>query len=73
MPDEHNDGYTHECLHATSIIQEMVDTHIIETRCAEEFSDVMVAARAVEEKLWTLYSLISIKFKDEDNARNGEE
>jgi len=59
--DAYNDGYTHEALHTTHVLMETFASHVIETRCADEFPDVMAAAEEAHQSLFDLYQLIGSK------------
>lgn len=62
--DDYNDGYTHEALHTTHVLMDTFSNHVVETRCADEFDDVMVAADKVHKAMFDLYQLIGSKFRD---------
>jgi hypothetical protein len=62
--DAYNDGYTHEALHTTHVLMETFAAHVIDTRCADEFSDVKEAADKAHQAMFDLYQLIGSKFKD---------
>jgi hypothetical protein len=64
--DEYNDGYTHEAMHAAHIALEMWDTHILETRCADQFPDVKEAIINASNAMQAVYQLIGQKFKDDE-------
>ena len=59
----HNDGYTHEALHTTYVLMETFSRHVLESRCAEEFDDVKLAAERVQSAMGDLYQLIGGKMK----------
>ena len=63
--DNYNDGYTHEVLHTTHIIMDMLHSHVIETRSSVEFPDVHKAAQKASRALFDLYQLIGTKFVDD--------
>jgi len=65
MTDSYNDGYTHEALHTTHILMEMLDTHVIDTICIEQFPDVKEAAAKAHQALFDLYQLIGTKLGEE--------
>jgi len=65
--DPYNDGYTHEALHATHIIMETLDRHVIEARCTAAFADVKEAAEHAHKALFDLYQIIGSKFDDGDS------
>jgi hypothetical protein len=62
--DEYNNGYTHEALHAAHIACDLWDSHVLQTRCSDEFPDVKEAAEKVAEAMFNVYQLIGQKFKD---------
>ena len=62
--DPYNDGYTHEALHATHIVMETLDRHVIEARATAAFPDVKEAAERAHQALFDLYQLIGSKFED---------
>lgn len=66
IKNPYNNGYTHEALHAAHIACDLLDTHVLETRCAEEFPDVKAAIQKAADALYDVYQLIGTKFKDED-------
>ena len=59
--DPYNDYYTHEALHTTFVLQDMLTRHVVETRCAEKFPDVLLAAQKAEQALADLYQIIGMK------------
>lgn len=61
---KYNDGYTHEALHTVHVLVSAFSDHVLETRCADEFSDVKALANHIEDSMGTLYNLIGTKFKD---------
>jgi len=65
MTDPYNDGYTHEALHTAHVLMDTFSNHVIETRCADEFPDVMEAAQKAHQAIFDLYQLIGTKFSDE--------
>jgi hypothetical protein len=75
--DPYNDGYTHEAMHAAHIACEMFDTHVGDTRCADEFPDVKEAIDKAAKALYDVYQLIGQKFHDDvedgENAMGGKE
>jgi hypothetical protein len=62
--DKYNDGYTHEVLHLASVLEDTWGRHIVDTRCAEEFSDVRAAAEAISDMMQNFYQLVGSKFVD---------
>jgi hypothetical protein len=60
----YNDGYTHEAIHTTFVLMETLSNHVMDTRCAKEFSDVRAAADAAHKALFDLYQIIGSKFKE---------
>jgi hypothetical protein len=62
MKDKYNDGYTHEAFHAAHIALETWETHVIDTRAADEFPDVKKAAEEASQAMYRVYSLIGNKF-----------
>ena len=64
--DPYNNGYTHEALHAAHIACNLWDSHVVETRCAEEFPDVREAIEKASDAIYYVYQLIGQKFKDVD-------
>lgn len=64
MADEYTDGHTHEALHTTFVLMETFSSHVVETRCAEEFPDVQALAERVHGMMFELYQLIGTKFKE---------
>lgn len=71
--DAYNDGYTHEALHAAHIACDLWDSHISETRCAEQFPDVKKAADVAAKAMYDVYQLIGSKFEDTDVSSTQEE
>lgn len=64
--DPYNDGYTHEAMHAAHIACDMWDSHVVETRCAEEYPDVRAAIEKASDAMYFVYQLIGQKFNDDD-------
>lgn len=62
MKDEYNDGYTHEALHSAHIALDLWRSHVLETRCADQFPEVRAAAEEAEAAMHKVYQLIGQKF-----------
>lgn len=62
IKEPYGEGYTHEALHASWMIMDLLERHVIEHRCAEEFKDVYEAADKAHQALWDLYQLIGTKW-----------
>jgi len=60
----YNDSHTHEALHAASIIIDMLDRHLIDTRCAEQFPEVRRLMVTIAEQMGDLYQMIGTKFEE---------
>jgi len=60
---QYNDGFTQEALHLAYVLIDTWQRHIAESRCADEFPDVKVAAEKVTEAMGDLYQLIGQKAK----------
>ncbi|MCS3690977.1 hypothetical protein [Bradyrhizobium elkanii] len=65
MDNAYNDGYTHEAMHSAHIAIDTWDSHVLRTRCAEEFPDVKKAIEKAAEAMGEVYQLIGQKFKDD--------
>lgn len=63
--DPYNDGYTHEALHSAHIFCDGWDSHVLETRCADEFPDVKEAIQKAADAMYHAYQLIGQKFEDD--------
>ncbi len=59
--EPYNAGFTHEALHTTYVLMDTFETHVLESRCAEEFPDVAEAAGEAHQSLFDLYQLIGSK------------
>ncbi len=59
--DKYNKGYTHEALHTAHVVADLWDRHVAESRCADEFPDVKLAAEKVSKAMYDLYQLIGQK------------
>lgn len=64
--DPYNDGYTHEALHSAHIACDMWDSHVLNTRCADEFPEVKAAIKQASAAMYNVYQLIGQKFGDND-------
>lgn len=60
----YNDGYTHEAMHTASVLMDAWDSHVIQTRCADQFPDVKAAADAAMEAMWRTYNAAALKMED---------
>jgi hypothetical protein len=65
LEEPYNDGHTHEALHMTSVLIDMVERYVGDTRCAAEFPDVYDAVKKTSDALADLYQLIGSKFNEE--------
>lgn len=62
--DAYNQGYTHEALHAAHIACDMWDSHVCETRCAEQYPDVKTAIEKASQAMYDVYQLIGRKMHE---------
>lgn len=66
--DAYNQGYTHEALNAAHIACAMWDSHVAETRCADEYPDVKAAIEKASRAMYDVYQLIGRKMHEADEA-----
>src|SRR5262249_764381 len=60
----YNDGHTHEALHVAYVLADMLDRHLLETRCAEQFPEVRRLIVTIAEQMGDLYQMIGTKFEN---------
>lgn len=66
--DLYNQGYSHEALHAAHIACDMWDSHVHDTRCADEFPDVKEAVEKAGIAMYMAFQLIGRKMHEADEA-----
>jgi hypothetical protein len=59
----YENGYTHEALHAAHMCCDMWDSHVYETRCADEYPDVKEAIEKAAFAMYEVYQLIGQKMQ----------
>ena len=60
--DKYNDGYSHEALHTTYVLMDTFESHVLQSRCCDEFKDVKKQATKAFDALYDLYQLIGGKW-----------